>query len=92
METDQKTALLDVLKSKINRQLLYYLDLCARCAICRDACQKDPDRQRCDAQSEAPGQFRLLKRKDLIPPVPSMPLINPGCRGRLPPGVAFEFL
>lgn len=40
METDQKTALLDVLKSKINRQLLYYLDLCARCAICRDACHQ----------------------------------------------------
>ncbi len=40
MQTDQKTALLDVLKSKINRQLLYYLDLCARCAICRDACHQ----------------------------------------------------
>ncbi len=40
MQTDQKTALLEVLKSKINRQLLYYLDLCARCAICRDSCHQ----------------------------------------------------
>lgn len=38
--TDIKEALLKVLKSRINRQLLYYLDLCARCAICRDACHQ----------------------------------------------------
>jgi Fe-S oxidoreductase len=36
----QREALLDVLKSKINRQLLLYLDICARCAICRDACHQ----------------------------------------------------
>jgi Fe-S oxidoreductase len=36
----QKEALLEVLKSKINRQLLLYLDVCARCAICRDACHQ----------------------------------------------------
>jgi Fe-S oxidoreductase len=36
----QKKALLDVLKSRINRQLLLYLDTCARCAICRDACHQ----------------------------------------------------
>ena len=36
----QKEALLEVLKSKINRQLLFYLDICARCAICRDACHQ----------------------------------------------------
>jgi Fe-S oxidoreductase len=35
-----KEALLQVLKSRVNRQLLYYLDLCARCAICRDACHQ----------------------------------------------------
>jgi len=37
---ENKEALLDVLKSKINRQLLFYLDICARCAICRDACHQ----------------------------------------------------
>lgn len=36
----QREALLEVLKSKINRQLLLYLDTCARCAICRDACHQ----------------------------------------------------
>ena len=36
----QRGALLEVLKSKINRQLLLYLDTCARCAICRDACHQ----------------------------------------------------
>jgi Fe-S oxidoreductase len=36
----QREALLEVLKSKINRQLLLYLDVCARCAICRDACHQ----------------------------------------------------
>jgi Fe-S oxidoreductase len=36
----QKEALLAVLKSKINRQLLLYLDTCARCAICRDSCHQ----------------------------------------------------
>jgi [DsrC]-trisulfide reductase subunit K len=35
-----KEALKKVLKSKINRQLLYYLDLCARCSICKDACHQ----------------------------------------------------
>ncbi|MBM3706094.1 MAG: (Fe-S)-binding protein, partial [Actinobacteria bacterium] len=38
---EEKTGeLLDILKAKINRQLLYYLDLCARCAICRDSCHQ----------------------------------------------------
>ena len=40
METINKEALKKVLKSKINRQLLYYLDLCARCSICKDACHQ----------------------------------------------------
>ena len=39
-KASQKEALLEVLKSKINRQLLLYLDICARCAICRDACHQ----------------------------------------------------
>jgi Fe-S oxidoreductase len=33
-----KQKLLDLLKGKLNRQLLYYLDLCARCGACKDAC------------------------------------------------------
>jgi len=39
-KTAGKEALLGVLKSRINRQFLFYLDLCARCAICRDACHQ----------------------------------------------------
>jgi Fe-S oxidoreductase len=39
-KASQKEALLNVLKSRINRQLLLYLDICARCAICRDACHQ----------------------------------------------------
>src|SRR3989304_6844585 len=39
-KTAKKEALLDVLKNRINRQLLFYLDICARCAICRDACHQ----------------------------------------------------
>lgn len=38
--TAKKEALLEVLKSRVNRQLLFYLDVCARCAICRDACHQ----------------------------------------------------
>ena len=40
MEQEHKDAILNILRIKINRQLLYYLDLCARCAICRDACHQ----------------------------------------------------
>ena len=40
MDTVNKEALKKVLKAKINRQLLYYLDLCARCSICKDACHQ----------------------------------------------------
>lgn len=37
---ENKEALLEVLKGRINRQLIFYLDICARCAICRDACHQ----------------------------------------------------
>ncbi|HAJ94958.1 MAG TPA: hypothetical protein DCP02_01875 [Actinobacteria bacterium] len=40
MDNVNKEALKKVLRSKINRQLLYYLDLCARCSICKDACHQ----------------------------------------------------
>jgi Fe-S oxidoreductase len=36
---EQDTAL-QVLDGKTNRQLLYYLDICTRCAICKDACHQ----------------------------------------------------
>ncbi len=36
---EQDTAL-KVLDGKTNRQLLYYLDICTRCAICKDACHQ----------------------------------------------------
>lgn len=39
-ETEKQQALIKVLKEKVNKQLLYYLDICARCAICRDACHQ----------------------------------------------------
>ncbi|MCK5576885.1 MAG: hypothetical protein KAI14_01075, partial [Dehalococcoidales bacterium] len=38
-ETREKT-LVDILDKKMNRQLLYYLDICTRCSICKDACHQ----------------------------------------------------
>jgi Fe-S oxidoreductase len=40
LEIEMQQALVKILKEKINKQLLYYLDVCARCAICRDACHQ----------------------------------------------------
>src|SRR5665647_3484419 len=40
LEIEKQQALVKLLKEKVNRQLLYYLDVCARCAICRDACHQ----------------------------------------------------
>ena len=40
MDAKTREDLKKVLRSKINRQLLYYLDICARCSICRDACHQ----------------------------------------------------
>lgn len=40
MEKTQQQTLIGVLDKKMNRQLKYYLDICARCAICRDACHQ----------------------------------------------------
>jgi len=39
-ETNTEKNLVDLLGKKINRQLLYYLDTCARCSICKDACHQ----------------------------------------------------
>lgn len=40
METQQLQTLTGVIDKKMNRQLKQYLDICARCAICKDACHQ----------------------------------------------------
>lgn len=40
MDKELQNTLVGVLDKKMNRQLLYYLDICARCAICKDACHQ----------------------------------------------------
>ena len=47
LDIEKKELMIQTLKNKISKQLLCYLDICARCAICRDACHqykvtKDP--------------------------------------------------
>ena len=58
METQQLTTLTGVIDKKMNRQLKQYLDICARCAICKDSCH----------QYVATGDFSLLpaRRAELI--------------------------
>jgi Fe-S oxidoreductase len=36
----EQDAVVKVLNEKTNRQLMYYLDICTRCAICKDACHQ----------------------------------------------------
>ncbi|MGE5508922.1 MAG: (Fe-S)-binding protein [Chitinophagales bacterium] len=38
MDDQTRTKLLGVMRSRMNRQLLQYLDVCARCGACKDAC------------------------------------------------------
>lgn len=40
MDEKLRGKLVDVLGKRLNRQLLYYLDICARCSICKDACHQ----------------------------------------------------
>lgn len=40
MEKQQVQTLVGVLDKRMNRQLKEYLDICARCAICKDACHQ----------------------------------------------------
>jgi Fe-S oxidoreductase len=40
LEIEKQQELIKILKEKVNKQLLYYLDVCARCAVCRDACHQ----------------------------------------------------
>ncbi|HSQ22196.1 MAG TPA: hypothetical protein VLQ52_05355 [Coriobacteriia bacterium] len=58
METQQLTTLTGVIDKKMNRQLKQYLDICARCAICKDACH----------QYVATGDFTYLpaRRAEII--------------------------
>jgi Fe-S oxidoreductase len=58
MESQQLTTLTGVIGKKMNRQLKQYLDICARCAICKDACH----------QYVATGDFTYLpaRRAELI--------------------------
>jgi len=38
MEKEKRKKLLDLFRSKLDRPMRYYLDVCTRCGICRDAC------------------------------------------------------
>lgn len=40
MEKTQLDTIVGVLDKKMNRQLKQYMDICARCAICKDACHQ----------------------------------------------------
>lgn len=58
MDSQQLTALTGVIDKKMNRQLKQYMDICARCAICKDACH----------QYAGTGDFKYLpaRRAELI--------------------------
>lgn len=58
MEAQQLTTLTGVIDKKMNRQLKQYMDICARCAICKDACH----------QYVGTGDFKYLpaRRAELI--------------------------
>jgi Fe-S oxidoreductase len=38
MEEEKRKKLLDLFRSKLDRPMRYYLDVCTRCGICKDAC------------------------------------------------------
>jgi Fe-S oxidoreductase len=58
VETQRLSTLTGVIDKKMTRQLKQYLDICARCAICKDACH----------QYVATGDFKYLpaRRAELI--------------------------
>jgi len=58
MDSTQLTTLTGVIDKKMNRQLKQYMDICARCAICKDACH----------QYVGTGDFKYLpaRRAELI--------------------------
>jgi len=58
MDSQQLSTLAGVIDKKMNRQLKQYIDICARCAICKDACH----------QYVGTGDFKYLpaRRAELI--------------------------
>ena len=40
MEKKEQRAMTGVLEKGLNRQLMYYLDICTRCSLCKDACHQ----------------------------------------------------
>ena len=58
MDAEQITTLTGVIDKRMNRQLKQYMDICARCAICKDACH----------QYVGTGDFKFLpaRRAELI--------------------------
>ncbi len=40
MDKKAQQTLAGVIEKRMNRQLLYYLDICTRCSICKDACHQ----------------------------------------------------
>ena len=58
MDAEQITTLTSVIDKRMNRQLKQYMDICARCAICKDACH----------QYVGTGDFKFLpaRRAELI--------------------------
>ncbi|MGE5553094.1 MAG: (Fe-S)-binding protein [Betaproteobacteria bacterium] len=58
MDGTTKQKLLDVMKGKLNRQLLYYLDVCAKCGACKDACHS--------YKSTGKAEFLPAHRADLL--------------------------
>jgi Fe-S oxidoreductase len=40
MQTAARETLIGLMNGKMNRQLMYYLDICVRCSICKDACHQ----------------------------------------------------
>jgi Fe-S oxidoreductase len=58
VDAEQITTLTGVIDKRMNRQLKQYMDICARCAICKDACH----------QYVGTGDFKFLpaRRAELI--------------------------
>ena len=40
MDEQLQKTIVDILGKRMNRQLLYYLDTCTRCSLCKDACHQ----------------------------------------------------
>lgn len=38
--TQARQTLIGLMDARMNRSLMYYLDICVRCSICKDACHQ----------------------------------------------------